>query len=66
MVSTQIIFLSFSVRVKAIVDVEIQIEALTGQVKASQNHPERNRVGVKAGLAEGSASELAMSKFISS
>lgn len=51
--------------VKAIVGIEIQIEALTGQVKASQNHPDRNRVGVKAGLALGSASELAMSKFIS-
>lgn len=51
--------------VKAIVGIEIQIEALTGQVKASQNHPDRNRVGVKAGLADGSARELAMSKFIS-
>lgn len=43
----------------------IQIEALTGQVKASQNHPDRNRIGVKAGLACSSASELAMSKLIS-
>jgi transcriptional regulator len=51
--------------VKAIVGIEIKIEKLTGQVKASQNHPERNRTGVKAGLAGGSASESAMSEFIS-
>ncbi|MCL1478533.1 MAG: FMN-binding negative transcriptional regulator [Marinobacter sp.] len=51
--------------VKAIVGIEIRIETLTGQVKASQNHPERNRTGVKAGLADGSASESAMSEFIS-
>ncbi len=51
--------------VKAIVGIEINIETLTGQVKASQNHPERNRTGVKAGLAGGSAGELAMSEFIS-
>src|SRR5690554_3730227 len=41
--------------VKAIVGIEIQIEDLTGQVKASQNHPERNRTGVKTGLAAGTA-----------
>jgi transcriptional regulator len=51
--------------VKAIVGIEIRIEALKGQVKASQNHPERNRTGVKAGLANGSAIESAMSEFIS-
>jgi len=50
--------------VKAIVGIEIRIENLTGQVKASQNHPERNRIGVKTGLAAGTASEAAMSKFI--
>jgi transcriptional regulator len=50
--------------VNAIVGIEIQIESLTGKVKASQNHPERNRAGVKAGLASGSASEQAMSAFI--
>ena len=50
--------------VKAIVGIEIQIETLTGQVKASQNHPERNRSGVKTGLADGSASDSAMSEFI--
>ncbi|WP_082140417.1 FMN-binding negative transcriptional regulator [Halomonas sp. PR-M31] len=50
--------------VKAIVGIEIHIENLTGQVKASQNHPERNRTGVKAGLANGTASESAMSEFI--
>ena len=36
--------------VKAIVGIEVQIETLTGQVKASQNHPERNRTAVKGGL----------------
>ncbi|NLY14534.1 MAG: FMN-binding negative transcriptional regulator [Gammaproteobacteria bacterium] len=51
--------------VKAIVGIEIRIESLIGQVKASQNHPERNRAGVKAGLAGGTASEVAMSAFIS-
>jgi transcriptional regulator len=51
--------------VKAIVGIEIRIVNLTGQVKASQNHPERNRTGVKAGLANGAASEVAMSEFIS-
>ncbi len=50
--------------VQAIVGIEIRIESLTGQVKASQNHPERNRAGVKAGLAGGTASESAMSEFI--
>jgi transcriptional regulator len=51
--------------VQAIVGIEIRIESLTGQVKASQNHPERNRIGVKAALAGGTASELAMSEFVS-
>jgi len=51
--------------VKAIVGIEIQIEDLTGQVKASQNHPERNRTGVKTGLAAGTARDSAMSEFIS-
>lgn len=42
---------------KAIVGVEIEIETLTGKLKASQNQPERNRVGVKAGLeAQGEGS----------
>jgi transcriptional regulator len=50
--------------VNAIVGIEIRIENLTGQIKASQNHPERNRAGVKAGLAGGTASEAAMSEFI--
>ena len=39
--------------VKAIVGVEIEIETLTGKLKASQNQPERNRAGVKAGLEAG-------------
>lgn len=50
--------------VKAIVGIEFRIEALKGQVKASQNHPERNRIGVKAGLAEGSDTDVAMSRFV--
>ena len=49
--------------VKAIVGIEVKIEKLTEQVKASQNHPERNRTGVKAGLTDGSASELATTWF---
>jgi transcriptional regulator len=51
--------------VNAIVGIEIRIDTLTGQVKASQNHPARNRAGVKAGLAQGSERESAMSEFIS-
>lgn len=52
--------------VKAIVGVEIKIEVLTGKLKASQNQPEKNRVGVKAGLeAEEGAHNRAMAKFIS-
>ena len=52
--------------VKAIVGIEIEIETLTGKLKASQNLPERNRAGVKAGL-EGSEQpqSRAMSKFVS-
>jgi transcriptional regulator len=34
-----------------IVGVEISITALSGKLKASQNHPEQNRAGVKAALA---------------
>lgn len=52
--------------VQAIVGIEIEIEVLTGKLKASQNLPQRNRTGVKAGL-ETAAGEnsRAMSKFIS-
>jgi len=51
--------------VKAIVGVEIDIETLTGKLKASQNQPERNRAGVKAGLEAGAeAHKLAMAEFI--
>ncbi len=39
--------------ITAIVGVEITIETLTGKLKASQNQPERNRAGVKAGLEAG-------------
>lgn len=50
---------------QAIVGIEITIEVLTGQLKASQNQPERNRAGVKAGLEAGDgAHSRAMSRFI--
>jgi hypothetical protein len=39
--------------VQAIVGVEINIGRLTGKLKASQNQPEKNRAGVKAGLEAG-------------
>ncbi|WP_092011998.1 FMN-binding negative transcriptional regulator [Marinobacter daqiaonensis] len=39
--------------VQAIVGIEISIETLTGKLKASQNQPERNRAGVRAGLDAG-------------
>ncbi|RFA30965.1 transcriptional regulator [Alkalilimnicola ehrlichii] len=52
--------------VQAIVGVEIQIETLTGKLKASQNQPEKNRAGVKAGLEAGEgAHNRAMARFIS-
>ena len=34
----------------AIVGIEIAIERIEGKFKLSQNHPERNRLGVIAGL----------------
>ena len=50
---------------QAIVGVEINIETLTGKLKASQNQPEKNRAGVKAGLEAGEgAHNLAMAKLI--
>ncbi len=52
--------------VEAIVGIEVKIESLTGKLKSSQNLPERNRAGVKAGLeAEEKAQCRAMSEFIS-
>lgn len=52
--------------VEAIVGVEIKIETLTGKLKASQNQPEKNQAGVKAGLEAGEgAHNRAMAKFIS-
>ena len=52
--------------VQAIVGIEIKIESLTGKLKASQNQPERNRAGVKAGLASTEETHVrAMSRFIS-
>lgn len=51
---------------QAIVGIEIEIEALTGKLKASQNQPDRNRAGVKAGLeTEESSHSRAMAKLIS-
>ncbi|SDS84941.1 negative transcriptional regulator, PaiB family [Halopseudomonas xinjiangensis] len=38
--------------IRGIVGVEIRIDKLTGKLKASQNQPEANRAGVKAGLAD--------------
>lgn len=37
--------------VGGIVGIEMRIDRLTGKLKASQNQPEANRAGVKAGLA---------------
>ncbi|RUT74408.1 MULTISPECIES: FMN-binding negative transcriptional regulator [Gammaproteobacteria] len=52
--------------VQAIVGVEIEIETLIGKLKASQNQPEKNRAGVKAGLEAGAgAQNRAMAQFIS-
>lgn len=52
--------------VQAIVGVEIEIETLTGKLKASQNQPEMNRAGAKAGLETGEgAPNPTMAKFIS-
>ncbi|MEX1221129.1 MAG: FMN-binding negative transcriptional regulator [Idiomarina sp.] len=50
---------------QAIVGIEIEIESLTGKLKASQNQPEHNRVTVKTGLEDtGEANNLAMAEFI--
>lgn len=52
--------------VEAIVGIEINIKSLTGKLKASQNLPERNRAGVKAGLeAEDKTQSRDMSRLIS-
>lgn len=52
--------------VKAIVGVEIEIDSLVGKLKASQNQPERNRAGVKAGLETGGEKRgRGMAPFIS-
>lgn len=51
--------------VQAVVGIEIEVESLTGKLKASQNLPERNRSGVKAGLeAEEGAQSHTISQFI--
>ena len=50
---------------RAIVGVEVEIESLTGKLKASQHQPERNRQGVKVGLeADEGLHSRAMSKLI--
>lgn len=50
---------------RAIVGVEVEIESLTGKLKASQNQPERNRQGVKFGLeADEELHSRGMSEFI--
>ncbi|MEQ5835276.1 FMN-binding negative transcriptional regulator [Marinobacter sp. NFXS9] len=49
----------------AIVGLEITIDRLEGKTKASQNQPERNREGVKEGLANnGGEAALAMAREI--
>lgn len=50
---------------RGIVGIEIKIETLTGKLKASQNQPEANRAGVRAGLEGGRENDHAMSKLIS-
>jgi transcriptional regulator len=51
--------------VKGIVGIEIKVESLTGKLKASQNQPERNRLGIKAGLEKEEAKHKRnMSSFI--
>ncbi len=51
---------------RGIVGIEIKIETLTGKLKTSQNQPERNQAGVKAGLQNDSESNArAMADFIS-
>lgn len=50
---------------QAIVGIEINIETLTGKLKASQNQPPHNRDGVKAGLKMGESKiGLSMSDFV--
>lgn len=50
---------------RAIVGVEIQVDTLTGKLKASQKQPERNRAGVKAGLeAPAETQSVAMARLI--
>lgn len=50
---------------QAIVGIEINIETLTGKLKASQNQPAQNRQGVKAGLQfEEGKPRLTMSDLI--
>ncbi|MBU2099290.1 MAG: FMN-binding negative transcriptional regulator [Gammaproteobacteria bacterium] len=44
--------------VQAIVGIEIEITTLKGKLKASQNQPERNRAGVKAGLEAQEATHI--------
>ena len=50
---------------QAIVGLEIEIESLSGKLKASQNQPEQNRAGVRAALeSAGRTNQRAMAKLI--
>ncbi len=50
---------------RAVVGIEIEVDKLRGKLKASQNQPEQNRAGVRAGLAEREDSNSrAMSRFV--
>lgn len=52
---------------RGIVGIEIRLDTLTGKLKASQNQPEQNRKGVRAGLqGQGGPEGSAMADFISS
>lgn len=50
---------------QAIVGLEIEIESLSGKLKASQNQPEQNRAGVRAALESAEqTNQRAMAKLI--
>ncbi len=52
---------------RGIIGIEIEIEKLTGKLKASQNQPEFNQAGVKAGLKDDKTPHAcAISEFIRS
>ena len=54
-------------QLKGIVGIEIEVARLDGKWKVSQNRPEADRVGVRAGLeAEGDEASLAMAEMVAS